>query len=267
MLKLLRATVVSTAVVIAASASAADLRRPVYKTPEPVSHSWSGLYVGGHAGASWANNEFFDVLGGAEAAKFTAEGYFGGAQIGYNWQTGTWVLGAEIEGSLSHLQRGVLGGFCGGFQNFGCLGQQCGGFQNFGCGFGGGCVPLGFQNFGCAGQLGVHVQSLALLSGRLGYAMDRTLFFVKGGAAVAHDKYVVNVPGVLSATPTSTRWGWIVGGGIEYALTAHWSIKVEYDYIDLGTERLNFVSPGGVVFTFDQIQQVQLAKGGINYRF
>ncbi len=97
--------------------------------------------------------------------------------------------------------------------------------------------------------------------------MDRTLFFVKGGAAVAHDKYVVNVPGVLSATPTSTRWGWIVGGGIEYALTAHWSIKVEYDYIDLGTERLNFVSPGGVVFTFDQIQQVQLAKGGINYRF
>jgi outer membrane immunogenic protein len=268
MLKLLGATVVSTAMVMAVSASAADLRRPVYKSSEPIPYTWTGLYVGAHAGGSWADNEFFDVVGGGEAAKFTAQGHFGGVQIGYNWQTGRWVLGAEFEGSLSHLRRGVLGGFCGGFQPIGCSGQQCGGFQNFGCNFGGGgCIPLGFGNFGCAGQLGARVQSLVLLSARLGYAVDRTLYFVKGGAALAHDKYVVNIAGVLSATPTDDRWGWIVGAGIEYGLTPNWSIKVEYDYIDLGTQRLSFLTAGGVAFAFDQSQQVHLAKGGINYRF
>ena len=256
---------------MAAVTNAADMPRPTLKAqPAPPSvYNWSGFYIGGHAGASWADNRFFDALGGADAAKFTANGHFGGGQIGYNWQNGQWVLGTELEGSLSHLRRGVFGGFCGGFQNFGCGGGGfCGGFQNFGCsgGFGGFCG--GFQNFGCfGGQVGARVQSLALLSARIGYAWDRTLFFVKGGGAQAHDKYVVNVPGVLSVTPTDTRVGWLVGAGIEYGLTPNWSGKVEYNYIDLGTERLNLVAPDGTRFVFDQSQQVHLLKFAINYRF
>ena len=91
--------------------------------------------------------------------------------------------------------------------------------------------------------------------------------YAKAGAALAHEKYVVNIPGVLSVTPTDTRLGWVIGAGVEYGLTADWSVKIEYDYIDLGTERLNIASPGGATFVFDQSQQVQLVKGGINYRF
>ncbi len=31
-----------------------------------------------------------------------------------------------------------------------------------------------------------------------------------------------------------TRVGWMVGGGLQYAITDHWSIRGQYQYIDLG---------------------------------
>src|SRR4051812_16021258 len=91
------------------AAFAADL--PVLKAPPHVApiYNWTGWYVGAHGGGGWAHNKFFDVLGGADTAEFTANGYFGGGQVGYNWQMGSWVLGAELEGSVSHLRRGVCG--------------------------------------------------------------------------------------------------------------------------------------------------------------
>ena len=76
-----------------------------------------------------------------------------------------------------------------------------------------------------------------------------------------------NSIGVLAATPTETRFGWMVGGGVEYGLDANWSVKLEYDYIDLGTTRLALLSPAGLTFVFEQDQQVHLMKVGLNYRF
>ena len=55
--------------------------------------------------------------------------------------------------------------------------------------------------------------------------------------------------------------------GVEYALDANWSVKLEYDHIDLGTTRLALLSPAGLAFVFDQDQQVHLLKVGLNYRF
>src|SRR5262245_4409026 len=106
---MLALTVVLTA--LTCQATAADLRPPVGAAlaPAGASYDWSGLYAGVHAGGSWADNEFFDANAGVDSAVFTAAGVFGGGQIGFNWQTGRWVLGAELEGSLSHLQRGVFG--------------------------------------------------------------------------------------------------------------------------------------------------------------
>ena len=249
----------------AGSASAADLRlkRPVAKAPPAAVYNWTGFYVGGHFGHGWADNNFFDVVAGSTAASFTAEGILGGGQIGINWQTGPWVVGGELEGSFAHVQRGVL--FCGfGFGGFGCGGGSI-------CTFGPSCAGQGqvICTFGpnCFGQVGARIEHLGLLSARLGYAFDRWLAFVKGGAAVAHDKYVLNVSGVLSTIQDDTRWGWTVGAGLEYGLTSNWSLKVEYDFIDLGTQRITFAAPGGLAFVFDHTQHVHLAKLGINYRW
>src|SRR5262245_48460256 len=100
-------------VALASHATAADF--PAVKAPAPpvAAYTWTGFYCGVDAGGSSADNTFFDVNGGIDAAVFTATGVFGGGQIGFNWQTGPWVLGAELEGSLSHLQKGVFGPFCG----------------------------------------------------------------------------------------------------------------------------------------------------------
>lgn len=250
---------VAAALVLSGAAHAADLR-PITKAPalapaKPI-YNWTGFYIGGHAGAAWADHKFHDVVGAIDVAEFRAQGYLGGGQIGYNWQTGSWVFGAELEGSFAHLRRGV--GFGRGFGGLG------GCFTQFGinsCGFGGG---FGSQ-FG--GQFGAQVEALGLLSGRLGYAWDRTLLYVKGGGALAREKYIFRIPSAtLSLTPTDTRYGWFVGAGVEYALTTNWTIKVEYNYIDFGTERLAPAS-AGVGFLFDQSQQVQLVKGGFNYKF
>lgn len=179
---------------------------------------------------------------------------------------GAWVFGIEGEASVAHIRKGVFGGFCGGFQNFGCIPPQCGGFQNFGCApFGSSCG--GFQNFGCFGQLGARIEQMALLTGRIGHAWGPWLAYAKGGLAYAHERYVFNTPGVLDTITDDDRWGWTLGAGIEYGFAAKWSAKLEYNFIDFGTKRLNFVSPTGLAFAFDHSQRVHLAKFGINYRF
>lgn len=250
------------AILACGAAQAADLpRKAPIKTPVVQLYNWTGFYVGAHAGAGFAHNTFTDIVGGLEVANFHATGYVAGMQAGYNWQAGSWVLGAEVEGSYAHIRRGVGFGF--GFGGTGFCGQfgGFGGFGQFGsCGFG------GFGGFG--GQFGARIDAIGLFSGRVGYAFDRTMLYVKAGGALVHEKYVFIIPSTaLTLTPEDTRLGWIVGAGVEYGLAQNWSLKLEYNYIDLGKESVNLTSPAGIQFVFDQSQQVHLVKAGVNYRF
>jgi opacity protein-like surface antigen len=63
---------------------------------------------------------------------------------------------------------------------------------------------------------------MATAAGRLGLADGRTLYYAKGGAAWAHSKYTANLNLLvgLNAETSDTRWGWLVGAGIEHALPA-----------------------------------------------
>src|SRR5262249_33629757 len=93
-----------------APAHAADLSRPVYKAPPPVTapvpvYSWSGFYIGGHAGAGWESHDGqnFSVpsmVAPVPLGSNSDTGFVGGGQIGYNWQFApNWLLG--IEGDFS----------------------------------------------------------------------------------------------------------------------------------------------------------------------
>src|SRR6516165_7537397 len=65
MRKLLLAGIAFAAVV--GPATAADLARPVYRRPVVVAHpvyTWTGFYVGGNVGGSWANART-DIAGSA----------------------------------------------------------------------------------------------------------------------------------------------------------------------------------------------------------
>jgi outer membrane immunogenic protein len=255
-------------------ASSADFfARPIHRVPAlaPVAFSWTGFYVGGHLGAGWGTKEWDATsmslpafppavpLAGADVSGATSvNGFLGGVQGGYNYQVGWAVLGVEAQWSGSNL-RGH---------------SSCFGVVQAGTGL------AASGNDTCSDT----VRSLGTVAGRLGFSTDRTMFYVKGGWGWANDRYslhgtwLVNpIAGTVSYTYadiTDTRWGGMLGTGIEHALDGNWSVKIEYDYLDLGTKNYTFaggfVEPGfasAATFSTDIRQNIHLVKFGINYRF
>jgi outer membrane immunogenic protein len=115
----------------------------------------------------------------------------------------------------------------------------------------------------------------ATVRGRVGFAFYRGLIYVTSGFAYGgvRDQLFVFVPGSgLSSNlhNNDTRTGSMIGGGVELALAPHWSMKVEYQYTDLGSERLagTVLPPSGITFTSNKLMDVVgTARIGWNYRF
>ena len=79
---------------------------------------------------------------------------------------------------------------------------------------------------------------LTSATARVGYAWDRWLPYIKGGAAWAGDRYsVFDAAQNYDAEGLETRFGWTLGAGIEWALWNDWSVKLEYDYYGFGTSQ------------------------------
>jgi opacity protein-like surface antigen len=109
---------------------------------------------------------------------------------------------------------------------------------------------------------------------RLGYAVDRLLFFAKGGGAVTDfnykDQTAFNGTIWNTATNDSERWGWMIGGGVEWAFATNWTAKAEYDYIGFGRQNITLNGVGPVLATNIPLgisDSISLAKIGINYKF
>jgi outer membrane immunogenic protein len=243
---------------VSAPALAADLRMPV-KAPAAVApvpyFNWSGCYIGAHGGGAWGDKRWRDpaVLGGFEFARHDVDGFLAGGQVGCDWQTGAFVFGVEGSASWADLSGSSLDLLSPG---------------------------------GITLRDHSKVDFLGTITGRIGWAWDRTLLYVKGGGAVAHDRFRATCDNVVLAGTACTgqpagtlfyssddsRWGWTVGAGIEWAFTPNWSAKLEYNYMDFGRERFDFgggrfAALGGTVASFDIEQRIHVVKAGINYRF
>jgi outer membrane immunogenic protein len=77
--------------------------------------------------------------------------------------------------------------------------------------------------------------------GRFGYSWDRTLFYFTGGFAFGgvKDKVFANFEEAGNSDPTTvkkddTLTGIVLGGGVEHAFSPSWSLKAEYQLMDLG---------------------------------
>jgi outer membrane immunogenic protein len=85
---------------------------------------------------------------------------------------------------------------------------------------------------------------LTTVTGRLGYTVNNRLFFAKGGWAWARfDGTDTNTLGPAffgTGYSATTRDGWTVGAGLEYGVTEHVSLKLEYDYV--GFQTANYTS-------------------------
>jgi len=234
---------------MALPARAADLPLKARPAPLEAPYDWTGFYIGGHASHVSVDKDWF-APNGTAVGSHSPNGFAGGAQAGFNWQRGGWVFGAEAQMTWSHLREGRT------LTNQ--LSIQDGSSNTV---FGDGSVRRG----------GTTVENIGTIAGRAGYAWNRWLGYVKGGAAWVHDVHrIFNTtvsPEVFDAGATVTRTGWMAGAGLEYGLTPNWSLKVEYNYMDFGGERIIFTRPAGTRFALDVDQQISLVKAGINYRF
>ena len=216
----LAATLLSLA---ASSAYAADIPARVAPiTPPPLVTTWTGFYVGLNAGYGWADVSIDNGPGS------DLNGFVGGGQIGYNWQSGNWVLGVEgdFQGSAQSTSDSAFS-------------------------------PI----LGTTLTVDQDIPWLATLRGRLGYASGDWLYYVTGGAAWVNYKLTVSIPGTSVETDT-TKGAWTVGGGVEWMFVPKWSAKLEYLYIDSGDTS---VTLNGV--TFDGRAKENIVRAGLNYHF
>jgi opacity protein-like surface antigen len=213
------------------AAQAADALMPMKAPPLVAAYSWSGLYVGGHLGAGFSYR-YWTVADGATSE--VGDAVMLGGQIGYNYQIGNLVMGVESEAAWGNLKDENV---CPDGVN------TCWTRQNW----------------------------LATVTGRLGYAFNQALFYVKGGAAFTRSDYFKTAPfpSVLDERGGGRRDGWTAGTGMEYALWNNWAVRLEYDYLDFGsrTFALNNIATGMFAENVTVRQKAHEVKLGLNYLF
>lgn len=229
-------------------AMAADLpaRSHVY-TKAPVmaaAYDWSGFYIGVNGGGAWSHDCYTNTaFAGAAVANVgegchDANGAVLGGQVGYRWQMTNWVFGVEAQGDWANLKGSNLS-----------LAS----------------APV----FGALVTNQTKTDALGFFTGQIGYTWSNVLWYVKGGAAVADNKYngFLN-SGAVADQATETRWGAVVGTGIEFGFARNWSVALEYDHAFMGTDNVNFTNPAGLASRSDNISQgIDIVTARLNYRF
>jgi outer membrane immunogenic protein len=229
-------------IALATSANADGPTYPAYGASIQVgpAWNWTGCYLGGHVGGIWDDSEKWVVR--------TPGGAFFGQSLGGHDADG-WIGGA-LGGCDYQFARGVLIGFQ----------------ADYGWGTAKG-------SHASAREIGVtyhsEVKSLASVTGRVGYAWDRFLGYVKGGGAWADVDHTASTTLLGTAyTSSNTRSGWTVGGGGEYAITEDISVFLEYNYYAFGTADIAFAPRiAGLPTGFLDIEEsANVVRVGFNVR-
>lgn len=242
------------------AALAADLGPMATKAPAFAAAPalWTGFYAGLNAGYAWGksdgtavtNPRFAPISVGTEAIpSLKPQGFIGGAQFGYNWQTGPWVLGGEVDfsGMDTKSSQFVRPFFSG-------------------------------KAFSSLATFSSQYDWLATARLRAGVAVAPSwLLYVTGGLAVTHVKDSItgnpgNFFGNTSFTwsDSKTLFGGALGGGLEFAFSGNWSAKVEYLYAKFESTTPGMTAstePGvnGPITTFKH--DLSLVRLGVNYKF
>ena len=278
------------AVALAGAAFAADLptKAPPPVVPPPPPPIWDGFYAGLNAGGLFGGSSAVTTTSyptvitdtwNEEAQLSSAlantvlgrnkAGFIGGGQIGYNYTPSpNWLLGLEtdIQGIASANSTATASGAA---------------------------IPPDFP-FETITSSSVATKSttyLGTVRGRIGYEfMPTLLVYATGGLAYGGVKSSSSInqaaldligaePGAYGASGSysSTRTGWVVGGGLEWMFAPNWSVKAEYLHYDLG--RANYaLSPlafyGGFpspVYAAQPFASTRfngnIARLGVNYHF
>jgi len=216
------------------------------------STNWTGVYVGGFAGAAVGRSNISIVGDRVNGSSPWLAGGIGGVELGYNYQfADKWVVGIEADIGAGNVH-------------------------------GGRPVEPTLNYYTATGQS----DWTGIIAGRLGYMWNRTLVYAKGGVAFADSSTsfdcIYGPTGAATSparactspagqaklasfsTPHSVRVGYAVGVGAEFDLSHNWSVKSEYDVLSFG--RHNSPTDDGATVIADKTW-VNQVKVGLNYRF
>jgi outer membrane immunogenic protein len=221
---------VGLAAVMAEAALAADAPPGRYMPPPRASayvpfFSWSGVYFGLNAGYGFGQSSWRNSTTTATTGNFDISGALLGGTLGYNMQLDAWVFGIEGDIAWSNIKGSSNSAICFG---------SCETRNNW----------------------------LGTARGRVGYAFDRFLPYLTGGAAFGDVKATAT-----GGSFTRTQIGWTAGGGLEYAFFANWSAKLEYLYVDLGTAKCSTTAGCGTASPFEASFTANVVRAGVNYKF
>jgi outer membrane immunogenic protein len=217
----------------AAAADVVPLPPPPLPPPLPVPmvriFSWTGFYIGGNVGwdRTTGSGTFTTARGADPFTVSNNNSFLGGAQAGYNWQVGSFVLGAETD------------------------------FQ--------GATGSGSLNAiaGPTVSATAKMPWFGTVRGRVGYAIERVLVYATGGAAYGDSTWNGTVSTAGSFSNSSTFWTWTAGAGVEMAFGDCWSAKVEYLY--MATPSSTPTVP--TVTAISGNANTNIVRAGINYHF
>lgn len=196
-MKLLAATALAASIATSALASGpvVTYEPPVVIAPVSTLYDWSGPYLG--VGLAYSRSTTSTNAPGVILPD--ANGASLSGLVGYNWQHNNTVMGVEAALNFSNISGSNT------------------------CGFG--------ARFGCT----IRVDNFASLRARLGYSVDRTLFFVTAGFATdSRSLFFTN--GVGSATFSNRFNGPVVGVGIEQAMNDNWTVRGDLEHYFFGSD-------------------------------
>jgi outer membrane immunogenic protein len=210
------------------AAQAADLPRrhamptkaPVYEAPY---YNWTGFYAGINGGGGFGHSDWSLPAG---TSGFDTSGGLVGGTVGYNYQMGRTVLGLEGDIDYSTIKGDTTTGT--GI----CAGISC----------------------------ETRNEWLGTARARVGYAFNRVLPYITGGAAFGDVKMTPTGLG----SETETRVGWTAGAGIEVGISGPWTAKIEYLHVDLGKASCSAATCGVAT---DVSFNSEIVRAGINYHF
>jgi outer membrane immunogenic protein len=247
---------------------------------EPIAfHRWASFYAGFNAGAGSSRESYTTApsgalltlpyagsLGWAQAlAGSSSAGFTGGAQLGYNWQpSDQFVFGIETDVQYYGAKVNNTSSFLSSVPP---------------------ALPGGFATL--SNMVSSSTPWFGTLRGRVGTTVfnPSTLIYVTGGLAYGHENITASVRstdggGALTSifpfNVSGTHFGYTVGGGVEWGVDAHWSVKAEYLYVSLAasssqTVATTFLGPNALptdTMTLSSSRdQLNVYRLGANYRF
>lgn len=196
----------------------------------PPRFNWTGAYVGGQIGYGWADTDADSgpTTGFDQSYSYDSDSLIGGFHVGYNLHNQGFVYGVEADIDFADFDETSVG-------SLGTLTHQ------------------------------TELEWMGSIRARVGYAADRTLFYVTGGWAFGEvDINKAFVGGGALASYSDIRHGWTLGGGVEQAFTNNITARLEYRYTDLGDEDFSSAAVNSID-TSDVV--VQSIRAGVSFKF